>query len=520
MKFYLIVLLSGIYSLLGSPCQAWAQNLIPFPQKITQEKEDVLFVSRTAWVCDNSLASVESFYKELLQARLRFDFVGADEADSRLVLNMDEKLNLPEEGYRLHVVDQRIEISASTEKGLFYGLQTLLQLAKWDGHKKAVKISRVDIEDAPRFGWRGLMLDVSRTFMPVPLVKRYIDLMAAYKLNVLHFHLTDDQGWRIEIKKYPRLTTVGSRFAPEFNEMGGYYTQKDIRDLVAYAALRNVTIVPEIEFPGHSCAALAAYPNLSCRGISPKIHPYTKGPGIHSEILCAGKPEVYEFIYGVLDEVLELFPSEYIHIGGDEAPKSEWKKCPHCQQTIKDNHLANEEELQSLLVTKIGAYLTSKNRKLIGWDEIMAGGKLKGDEVIMYWRSWAGKQVTDHAKAGFKIIASPNTHCYFDYTHEQIDTKKVYLFEPIPVEIPADKRTNYIGVQANFWSHLDRSENRIDRQLFPRLFALAEVAWTNPGQKDWKRFKEAAKTHNERLRWEQDVNGYYDDVLYYPEYPD
>lgn len=498
------------------PGMTFAKGLIPYPAKMTQSEGVFLFTPQTKIVCDKALASFYPFYKEILEAKSGFQLAEKGKGTNRLLLKVDKTLNLPLEGYKLSVTSNEVTIEASSSKGIFYGLQSMFQLMEHKETPNTVAIPLVDIEDAPRFGWRGIMLDVSRTFMSVPLVKRYIDLMAAYKLNVLHLHLTDDQGWRVEIKKYPRLTSIGSKFDPEFNEMGGYYTQEDIKDLVKYASLRNITIVPEIDLPGHTCAVIASYPDLSCRSVRPQIHPHVKGPSVHQEILCAGKPEVYEFIYGVLDELVELFPSEYIHIGGDEAPKNEWKKCPYCQQAIKANGLKNEEELQSHFVKELGLYLASKNRKLVGWDEIMDGGKLKGDEVIMYWRGWIKNQILDYAKRDFKVVTSPTSHCYFDYSYSTIDTKRVYSFEPIPAEIPADKRDNYIGVQANFWSHLDRSESRIDRQLFPRLFALAEIAWTSPENKDWERFKSCAKAQNEYLRTEG-VNGYFDDCLYYPD---
>ncbi|MFK2177824.1 beta-N-acetylhexosaminidase [Bacteroides fragilis] len=495
---------------------SWGKGLIPYPMQMKQEKGQFVFTPQTKISCDKELKAQSLFYEEILETGLGFDLINSGKSSSQVYLNLDEKLELPEEGYQLNVTRDEIKIDAPTSKGIFYGLQSLLQLLEPNAAKQMATVPLTSIEDFPRFGWRGVMLDVSRTFMSVNLVKRYIDLMASYKLNVLHFHLTDDQGWRIEIKKYPRLTSVGSRFNPEFNEMGGYYTQEDIKELVAYAAQRNVTIVPEIDLPGHTCAAIAAYPDLSCRSLRPLIHPFVMGPGIHEEILCAGKPEVYDFIYGVLDELMVLFPSEYIHIGGDEAPKREWKQCLNCQKMIKENGLNNEEELQSHFVKKIGNYLADKGRKLVGWDEIMEGGKLSGNEVIMYWRGWVGNQVADHAKQNFKIVSSPTSHCYFDYSYNAINTQKVYSFEPIPVDIPADKRSNYIGVQANFWSHLDRAESRIDNQLFPRLFALAEIGWTAPDKKDWSRFRNFARIHSEYLR-AQNVNVHYDKQLYYPE---
>ena len=336
--------------------------------------------------------------------------------------------------------------------------------------------------------------------MPINLVKRYINLFSQYKLNVVHLHLTDDQGWRIEIKRYPLLTEVGSKFDAKYNTMGGYYSQDEIKELVKYAQLRNVTLVPEIELPGHACAALAAYPWLSCANIRPEIHTFFEGPSVHKEIFCAGKPEVYEFIFNVLDELITLFPSKYIHIGGDEAPKEEWKKCSYCQKTIRENNLNDEEELQSYFVKRIGEHLRSKNRILIGWDEIYDGGKLKGDEVLMFWRGWKAEDIAKAASEGFRIVSTPTTHCYFDYDYEKIDTRKIFGYEPIPAGTPEMVAINYIGVQANFWSHIDRSEDNIDKQLFPRILGLAETAWSLPENRSWGSFREAAIRNSEYLK--------------------
>jgi hexosaminidase len=415
------------------------------------------------------------------------------------------------EAYELDVRPDGIEIRASAKGGAYYGLQTVAQLLAMSENGK---IAAVSLKDRPAFTWRGVMLDVSRTFMPVNLVKRYIDLFSFYKLNTVHLHLTDDQGWRIEIKKYPLLTEVGSKFDAKYNRMGGYYSQDDIRELVKYAGSRNITLVPEIELPGHACAALASYPWLSCAGIKPEIHTFFEGPSVHKEILCAGKPEVYEFIFNVLDELAALFPSEYIHIGGDEAPKDEWKKCSYCQGTMKENGLKDEEELQSYFVKRIGEHLRSKNRILIGWDEIYDGGKLKGDEVLMFWRGWKAESVEKAAAGGFRIVASPTTHCYFDYDYKSIDTRKIFDYYPVPETATAEAAKNYIGVQANFWSHIDRSEANIDKQLLPRLLGLAEAAWTDQGNRNWEKFKTSAKMNSEYLR-KMNFNVYPDSSLKY-----
>jgi hexosaminidase len=505
-----ILVIVSVLTILSNP--SWSQTtcIIPAPQHIETLSGEFVVTASTAIIAPESLASQAGMFSvnvmDLLGRKLSCSARGKSKGN--ILLRIDKNLENAE-AYELLILPGNIEIRASAEAGIFYGLQTLRQLLI--SSIKGV-IPAQSVKDAPRFAWRGVMLDVSRTFMPVNLVKRYIDLFSMYKLNVVHLHLTDDQGWRVEIKRYPLLTEVGSKFDPKYNTMGGYYSQDDIRELVRYAGQRNITLVPEIELPGHACAALAAYPELSCTGISPEIHTFFEGPSVHKEIFCAGKPEVYEFIFNVLDELVDLFPSKYIHIGGDEAPKDEWKKCPYCQKTIKDNNLNNEEELQSYFVKRIGEHLRSKNRILVGWDEIYDGGKLKGDEVLMFWRGWKAESIGKAAAAGFKIVSSPTTHCYFDYDYAKINTRKVFDFDPVPENSTSEAAANYLGVQGNFWSHIDRSENNIDKQLFPRILGLAEMAWTNPENRDWEKFKAAAAKNSEYLKLKH-VNVFNDDSL-------
>lgn len=491
-------------------------RVIPYPEKVIEGKGSFL-ISPNTKVCfvGEELQEVADFYLELIESASGVQLQKAFSGDNAIYLQINPKLKLSSEGYTIEVKTGKTRIESATKEGLFYGIQTLNQLFNFDS-QKGVTLPVVNIEDSPRFGYRGCMLDVSRTFMDKKLLMRYMDLMAQYKFNVLHLHLIDDQGWRLEIKRYPLLTSVGSKYDSEFNEMGGYYTQNEIQELVKYALQRNITIIPEFELPGHECAAIASYPELACKQVRPKIAPYFMGDQIHKEIFCAGNPDVYQFVYNVLDEVMALFPSEYIHIGGDEAPKTEWKECERCQQVIRKNNLKDEEELQSFFVKEVGEYLKKKGRKLIGWDEILDGKKLEGDETIMYWRGWMPQQIEEAARQGFPVVSCPNSHCYFDYTYDRIDTRKAYSYEPVPTGTPAIIADNYIGVQANFWSHIDRCEHRIDQQLFPRLFALSEVAWCRPYSKDWKRFKKNAKWHSEKLR-SKHVNCYYDKSIYNPE---
>jgi hexosaminidase len=505
-----LIFLAFILFMINDICESQKSTIIPSPEEVHLLPGAFEFKPSTLIVAPESLTNVAVLFtdhiKDIPGIKLTISKKGNNTGN--IILKIDKNI-VNREGYELTIDTSHIEVKSSSEAGIFYGLETLHQLIIGSG--KYV-IQSQNIKDAPRFAWRGVMLDVSRTFMPVLLVKRYIDLFSLYKLNVVHLHLTDDQGWRVEIKRYPLLTEVGSKFDAKYNTMGGYYSQDDIRELVRYATLRNITLVPEIELPGHACAALAAYPDLSCAGIRPEIHTYFEGPGVHNEIFCAGKPQVYEFIFNVLDEIIEMFPSEYIHIGGDEAPKEEWKKCTYCQKAITENKLANEEELQSYLVKRIGEHLKSKNRILVAWDEIYDGGKLSGDEVLMFWRGWKSENVEAAVSKGFKIVSSPTTHCYFDYDYEKIDTRKVYEYEPVFKDASTATTANYIGVQANFWSHIDRSENNIDKQLFPRVLGLAETAWSMPENRNWEKFRMAALINSEYLK-NKHVNVYEDESL-------
>lgn len=341
------------------------------------------------------------------------------------------------------------------------------------------------------------MIDYSRTFWNRRITKKYIDAMAFYKLNKLHMHLTDDQGWRIEIKKYPKLTEIASKFDPSFNEPKeneGYFSKSDMRELIAYAQERNIDIIPEIEMPGHSSEVFAVYPELSCKGDTTKIHPHSLGPGIHNEIFCAGNDETFVFIKNILSEIINLFPSKYIHIGGDEAPKQHWIECDKCQQRIKDEGLKDEHELQSWFIHQIEEYLSSHDKTLIGWDEITEGG-LSENATVMYWRAREKELPGLITSQGNNIIMSPTSHCYFDYKNENLTIEKVYSFGPIPSGFSKDQKEKVLGVQANFWSHINRIEPEMDRQIFPRILALAEVGWTKQSNKNWKGFTTRLNQH-------------------------
>ena len=424
--------------------------------------------------------------------------------------------SLPAEGYELNVDGEGIEVRASQFPGFLYALQSLGQLlpAAVYGTEPAPdaawEVPCVKIADAPRFAYRGMHLDVARHFFSVDEVKRYIDVMAIHKLNTLHWHLTDDQGWRIEIKRYPELTAVGSiRKATVVRKewgtyddtpYGGFYTQDEIRDVVEYAADRGVTVIPEIDLPGHMLAALTAYPELGCTG-----GPYEVWGrwGVADDVLCPGREKTFEFLEGVLTEVMELFPSEYIHIGGDECPKVRWEKCPRCQAKIRQLGLKDDGEhtaehyLQSYVTDRIGKFLAQHGRRIIGWDEILEG-RAPSDAVVMSWRGSEGGIAA--AKLGHDVIMTPNSHFYFDY-YQSLDTdaepfgiggyipmEQVYSYDPAFPELKPEQQKHILGVQANLWTEYVLSDEHLEYMLLPRLAALSEVQWCQPETKDWNRF--------------------------------
>jgi hexosaminidase len=431
----------------------------------------------------------------------------AAEDNSIALLITPDKGDLGKEGYSLSVTKDRVIISAPRAAGIFYGLQTLRQLLPSEIEKQNVvqegvvwSIPCVEIEDKPRFEWRGLMIDCSRTFWSKTFIKRKIRLMSLYKLNRLHLHLTDDQGWRLQIRKHPKLTEIGSKFAQKYQEppeRQGYYTQDDIKEFIAYGARYHVTIVPEIEMPGHSTAALAVYPELSCTGGPFEIFPFFKGAGITKDIFCAGNEKTFQFLEDVLGEVVELFPSEFVHVGGDEAPKDRWSQCAKCQARMQQEGLKNEQELQSYFIKRIEKFLHAKGKRLIGWGEILEGG-LAPRATVMSWRK--SESGIAAAKAGHDVVMSLTTHCYFNFPYKRISTMKVYGYNPVPPELTEEQAKHILGIQANFWSNIDREEVGVDKQVFPRLLAIAEVAWSPKGQRDETRFRDRVKIDSRRLK--------------------
>ncbi len=428
---------------------------------------------------------------------------------------------LGEEGYDLSVTPATVQLRATTSAGLFYGCQTLLQLMPSALFAETVqagtkwRLPAVTIRDAPRYRWRGLMLDCSRHFMPVPFVKRFIELLAMHKMNRFHWHLTDDQGWRIEIKKYPELTRRGAIRTesprPGNRDRGDgepygpfFYTQEQIREIVDYATERHVVVVPEIEMPGHALAALAAYPELSCTGGS--FRPRTKW-GVEPDVYCAGKDQVLQFNRDVLTEVLAMFPSPFIHIGGDECPKERWKECPHCQARMTAHGLKDTHELQSWFIKQIDQFLAANGRRLIGWDEILEGGLAPG-AAVMSWRGVHGGVAA--AAAGHDVVMSPSSHCYFDYGQSgavgepecfcgHLPLATVYSYEPTPVELTVTQRPYVIGVQGNIWTEYLWKPAHVEYAAYPRACALAEVAWTAAARREFGDFWRRMQLHGQRL---------------------
>ena len=459
---------------------------------------------------------IAGFLKEHLENFYGFKLNGKKDGKA-IQLKIISQLNLGNEGYLLKVNNSTIIITAAAPNGIFYGIQTLKQLLPVESENGILKVPVVDIKDQPRFAWRGSMLDVCRHYFPVSFIKKYIDILAMYKINTFHWHLTDDQGWRIEIKKYPLLTEI-SHWRDEtlvgrpgrtntFDGIGygGFYTQEQAKEIIHYAAERYITVVPEIEMPGHSSAALAAYPQLGCTGGPYKVQGTW---GVFKDVYCAGKDETVDFLQDVLDEIIEIFPSEFIHVGGDECPKDAWKLCPDCQKRIADNHLKDEHELQSWLITRMDNYLTSKGKRLIGWDEILEGG-LAPQAAVMSWRGTDGG--IEAARQNHDVVMSPTSHMYIDY-YQSKDTEneplaiggflpleKVYSFEPLPAELSPDEAKHILGVQTNLWTEYITNTKKAEYMLLPRLQAEAEVAWTKKENKNFENFAHRLDTDYLRL---------------------
>ncbi len=485
-------------------------QLVPKPTEMTVKEGSFTLNEHPHIYADPVAYDLATSFKEEAAAHLGIEFrleksEGLSSKLNGIHFRTSSDSTLGDEGYQMAISTNKIRISATHTAGFFYALQTLKQLLAPDPTASALSkgqlmLPLLEIRDVPAFQWRGMLLDCGRHFMEKEFVKRYIRLLAYHKMNRLHWHLTEDQGWRIEVKKYPKLTEIGAwRTEADGSRYGGFYTQEDIREIVAYAEAHHVTIVPEIDMPGHTKAVLAAYPEFAC----------TEGPfevanqwGVHKDVLCVGKEEVYEFVENVLEEVTGLFPGPYFHIGGDEAPKDRWKASAICQERIQKLGLKDEFELQAYFIQRVEQMLNARGKRLIGWDEILEGGLLdekpdgsRSNATIQAWRNmdWA----VEAAEKGNDAIVSPTSHCYLDYSVETTPLRQVYAFNPIPESLPAEAAHHILGGEVNVWTERI-PQQRVDTMVFPRLLAISEVLWTG-GEKDYEDFSKRVDRHYERL---------------------
>ncbi len=504
--YYVVLFLIGLMGTNGMAIEkqnTTAVNIIPKPQYVEQRQGWFKFDAQTQIVAENEVVAVAEYLAAKFGPAMKFPLpINSQPHPSENVIHLGLKKNSSEneEAYELEITPKFIQIRARGKAGLFYGVQSLRQLLppeieKTEHEQEEWKVPCLFIRDHPRFRWRGLLLDCCRHFMEVSFVKRMIDLLALYKMNVLHWHLTEDQGWRIEIKKYPRLTEIGAwRTYDDDSVYGGFYNQEQIRDVVAYAQERQVTVVPEIEMPGHALAALSAYPQFSCTGGPFKVETQW---GVFQDVYCAGNDSTFEFLEDVLSEVMMLFPSPYIHIGGDEVPKTRWQQCSKCQARIRQEKLKNEHELQSYFIKRIESFLRENNRHLIGWDEILEGG-LAPEATVQSWRGMEGAIAA--ARSGHNAIVSPVTHAYFDYPVQTIDLRRVFSFEPVPNELTENERKFIIGGECNIWTE-HAPQEVVDRKVFPRLLAMAERLWSSADNRDYQAFLNRVRHHYRILNY-------------------
>ena len=528
----MVVMLVAVHAIVfAASAQTADYGVVPMPQRIEMQRGDPFVLDADVQILAGEVLQQEASFLQVYLKELNGLSLPIVQKRQKKVnyieLTLSPKVTGPE-GYVLTVNKKGITIAGESAAGVFYGIQTLRKSLFTDSIVYSQNLPAVRITDAPRFPWRGMHLDCSRHFWSVDFVKKFIDLLALHNMNVFHWHLTDDQGWRIEIKKWPRLTTVGSQRSgtiigtnsdlDDGIPYGGYYTQAELREVVAYAAARHITIVPEIDMPGHMLAALAAYPELGCTG-----GPYQVGHywGVYKDVLCVGNPRVYEFVQDVLTEVMDIFPSKVIHIGGDETPSEKWQHCKKCNEIyIKktlEGRVAGQVEgdsdgprtmpeypyeemvrsvLQPYFTNKAFNILASKGRRALGWDEILDGAPQ--DAMIMSWRGTAPGAKA--AEAGHDVVMAPTTHCYFDYQQVEdtqfepsrcggfIPIERVYSLDPAPESLSVEARSHILGTQANLWSEYMTNEQMVEYQALPRMSALAEVQWTQPEHKDYKAF--------------------------------
>lgn len=530
-----------VFSFLIFTCSLWSQqgdasvNIIPKPQSVTLGHGSFVVNALTTIQAPDALKNEKEFLFDLMYPNGQNESYMADKNNSKAI-HLELKNTIKgEEAYELSIAEEEIRISGKTAKGVFYGIQSLRQLLPSSVEKTgignaAIKLQAMEINDAPRFSYRGMHLDVGRHFQPAAFVKQYIDMIAMHKMNTFHWHLTEDQGWRIEIKKYPKLTEIGAwrketlvghfkkddpNAQYDGKKHGGFYTQEEIREIVAYAKKRHVTIIPEIDLPGHSMAVLAAYPELGNTG-KPVEVATTWGVFEH---IYAPSEEAFTFLENVFTEIIDLFPGTYIHIGGDEAPKKEWEESAFAQEVIKREGLKDEHELQSYFIGRVEDFLNKHDRKIIGWDEVLEGG-VKSSTSVMFWRSWLGyEDILKAAETKHPVIMTPVSHMYFDFyqvpegrrNEEPLaiggftSVEKVYNFEPVPEEASEKAKEYIIGAQANIWTEYIKTTDYLEYMALPRMTALSEVVWTNKELKNWDDFLNRLSAFRDRYD-ELDLN--------------
>ena len=513
-NFLLYLIISLFFSCSQETIQQKEIGIIPKP--LFQELDKGVFImdEKVLLVSDPKLSEVSDYFKIYLEENYQIEF-NAQKGIKKIIFTINDTIP-NEEGYELKIEEKNIFIESKNARGAFYAVQSLIQLLPLPSDLNSFKIPCLRIKDQPQFTYRGMHLDVGRHFFSVDFIKKYIDLMAKLKMNTFHWHLTEDQGWRIEIKKYPKLQEIAAyrkeTLIGHYNNQphqfdgkpyGGFYTQEQIKEVVAYALTRQVTIIPEIEMPGHSQAAIAAYPELGCSG--KQVEVATKW-GVFDEVYCP-KESTFKFLEDVIDEVVALFPGKYIHIGGDEAPKTNWKNCEYCQKLIKKEGLEDEHGLQSYFITRMEKYINSKGRQIIGWDEILEGG-LAPNATVMSWRGTKG--AVQAVKERHDVILTPGSHCYFDHYQSEneneplaiggfLPLEKVYHFNPIPEELTDKEATYVLGAQGNVWTEYMQTEKQVEYMAFPRAIALSEVLWSSPEHKNYSDFIHRLEQYQKKL---------------------
>ncbi|OHB58677.1 MAG: hypothetical protein A2Y12_14190 [Planctomycetes bacterium GWF2_42_9] len=465
-------------------------NLIPNPFKIN-EIPGCLDFSKGVEI---RIKCADTVHSELRFLERTFASVGS--CVSKFILETETECNYPAEGYELEITPEIISVSASSSAGVFYAIITLRQLLEGQRISNRMSLKCCNIVDMPRFLWRGSLLDICRHYFDTDFIKRYIDILSYHKMNRFHLHLTDDQAWRVEIKRYPELSERAGFRIDDGKKYGGFLTQDDIRELIAYAKERHIMIIPEIEMPGHAFAALSVFPGLSCSGGPFRIEAKW---GVYEDVYCAGNDNSFEFLENVLDEVTELFDSPYIHIGGDECKKDRWNACPKCLKRVEDEKLKNLDELQSYFIKRIQKFLDTKNKIMIGWDEIIEGG-LADNAIVQIWRGDGVDAGLRCAQEGHKVIMSPARHCYLNHKYDILPMKQSYEFDPVPKDLKDEFIDNIIGIEANVWTEYIPDIETFEFQIFPRFCGLSEIAWSAHDLINHENYQNRLQVHLDRLK--------------------